>query len=131
MKYIKDGEYPNAEVGKYIYAVRQKQSREGRQYVRIQISVAHDVTRENWYKTPRGRCMKKEQKQLKLYNLNCVEPLLFGWLDQSTWQMDLTNDTCEVHKRRNGISLGMNPKWFADGRKCSEHNKQKNVIHFE
>ena len=44
LKYIKRGKYPKAEVGKYVYAVREGKSREGIQYVRIQLSVAHDAT---------------------------------------------------------------------------------------
>ena len=45
--------------------------------------------------------------------------------------MALTDDMCEVHKIRIWISLGMTSKLCADGNKCSEHNKQTNVIHFE
>ena len=44
MKYIKGEKYPKAEVGKNIYAVREGEYREGRQYVRIKLSIAHDVT---------------------------------------------------------------------------------------
>ena len=47
---MKGGKYPKAKVGKYIYAVR-----EGRQYGRIQLAVAHDVTWDNWCRTIRGR----------------------------------------------------------------------------
>ena len=35
MTYIKDGKYPKAEVGKCVYAVREGQYRELRQYIRI------------------------------------------------------------------------------------------------
>ena len=44
MKYIKGGKYADKEFGKYVYTVRKGQYREGGQYVRIQLSVAHDVT---------------------------------------------------------------------------------------
>ena len=44
LKYIKGGKYPEAEVGKYTYAFREGQYRKGRQYVMIQLSVAHDMT---------------------------------------------------------------------------------------
>ena len=59
LKYINGGKYPKAEVGKYVYAVREVQSREVRQYARIQLSVAHEVTWEDWYTTLRGIWMKK------------------------------------------------------------------------
>ena len=59
---------PEAEVGEYIYSVREGQYREGKQHVRIQLSVAHDMTWDNWYTTLRGRCMKKGEKHLKLCN---------------------------------------------------------------
>ena len=45
--------------------------------------------------------------------------------------MELTYDLCKVHKRRSGISLGMNYKGCADNSEWSEHNKNENVIHFE
>ena len=45
--------------------------------------------------------------------------------------MALTDDLCEVRKRRSGIYLGMNYKRCADGNEWSEHKKQMNVIHFE
>ena len=45
--------------------------------------------------------------------------------------MELTYDLCKVHKRRSGISLGINPKRCADGKKWSEHKKQMNTMHFE
>ena len=51
LNYIKGGNYPKEEVGKYLYAVREVKSREGRQYVRIQLLVAHDVTWDDWYTT--------------------------------------------------------------------------------
>ena len=47
MKYIKYVKYPEAEVGKYVYSIREGQSRKGRQYVRIQLSISHDVTWDN------------------------------------------------------------------------------------
>ena len=75
LKYIKGGKYPEAEVGKYVYAVREGQSRDGRQFVMIQLSVAHNMTWYNWYTNLQGRWMKKVEKQLKLCNLDCVEPL--------------------------------------------------------
>ena len=78
MKYIKSGKYPNSEVGKYVYAVREGQSIEVRQYFRIQLSVAHDVTWDDWYTTLRRRCMKKGEKRLKLCNSYFVDPLGFG-----------------------------------------------------
>ena len=74
-KYIKGGKYPEAEVGKYVYEVREGKSREGRKYVRIQLSVAHDVTWDDWYTTLIRSWMKKGEKQLKLFNLDCVGPL--------------------------------------------------------
>ena len=51
MNYIKGGKYPEVEVGKCVYAVREVQYREGRQYVRIKLLVAHDMARDNWYTT--------------------------------------------------------------------------------
>ena len=59
LKYIKCGKYPEEEVGKYIYAGRYIQYIEGIQYVRTQLSVAHDVTWDNWYTTLRVIWMKK------------------------------------------------------------------------
>ena len=44
LKYIKGGKYSEEEVGKNAYAVREGQSREGRKYTRIQLSVPHYVT---------------------------------------------------------------------------------------
>ena len=44
LKYIKGEKYPEAEVGKYIHAIRAVWYREGKKYVRIQILVAHDIT---------------------------------------------------------------------------------------
>ena len=116
MKYIKDGKYPEAEVGKYVCAVREVKSIEGRKYFRIQLSVAHDLTWNKWYTTLRGLWMKKGKKHLKLCNSYCVDPIWFGKLGRSTWQMVLTNDLCEDHKRHSGISLGMSYKKCADGR---------------
>ena len=43
LKYIKGEKYPDEEVGKYVYAVRDRQYIEVRQYVKIQLSVVHDV----------------------------------------------------------------------------------------
>ena len=126
MKYIKGGKYPDAEVVKYVYAVREIQSLEVIQYVRIQLSVSHDVTWGDWYITLRSRWMKKEEKHLKLFNLECVDPLRFRWLVQSTWQMALTDDLCELHKRHSRISLGMNSKCCSDDRKRSDHKKHTN-----
>ena len=68
-----------------------------------------------WYTILRGHWKKKGKKHLNLFNLDCVDPLWFGWLGNITCQMVLTYDICEVHKRRSGISLGMNSKWCADG----------------
>ena len=45
--------------------------------------------------------------------------------------MELIDDLCEVHKRRSGISLGMDSNHYADGSEWSENKKQKNAIHFE
>ena len=44
LNYTKGVKYPEAEVGKYLYAVREGKYIEGRQYVSIKISVAHYVT---------------------------------------------------------------------------------------
>ena len=44
MNCIKSGKYPEAEVGNYVYAIIEGQSIEGRKYVRIELSVAYDVT---------------------------------------------------------------------------------------
>ena len=44
LNYIRGGKYPEAEVGKYVYAVREGQYIEGIHFVRIQLLVAHDVT---------------------------------------------------------------------------------------
>ena len=131
LKYIKERKYPEAEIGKYLYAVREGESREGRQYVGIQLSVAHDFSWGDWYTTLQGRWMKKVEKHLKLCNLECVDPLWFGWLGRITWQMMPTDDLCEVNKRRSRIYLGMNSKLFADGRRWSENKKHTNAILFE
>ena len=130
LEYIKGEKYPEVEVGKYVYAVREVQSQESRQYVRIKLLVDHDVTWDDWYTTLQCLCMKKGENYLKLCNYDFAEPLWFMWLDQITWQMALTNDSCEVHKRCSGIYLGMNYKRCADGSECSEHKKQGNAIHF-
>ena len=37
LKYIKGKKYPEAEVGKYVYILREGQFREGRQYATIQL----------------------------------------------------------------------------------------------
>ena len=50
MKYIKVGKHPETELGKYVYDVIKGKYREGRKYVRFQLSVYHNVTREEWYK---------------------------------------------------------------------------------
>ena len=110
MKFIKGGKYPEAEIGKYVYAAREGQYRQVRQYVTIKISVAHDVTWDNWYTTPRGRWKNKGKKHLKICNLECVEPLWFGCLGRIAWQIALTNGMCEVHTRRIRISLVVNSK---------------------
>ena len=55
LKYIKGLNYPGTEFGKYIYAIREGQSREGKKYDRIQLSVAHEVTWVECYTTLRGR----------------------------------------------------------------------------
>ena len=75
MRYIKGSKCPETEVGKYIYAIREGKFRDGRQYVRIQLSVAHGLTWGNWYTTLRYRWMNKGGKNLKLCNLKCVDPL--------------------------------------------------------
>ena len=75
LKYIKGSKYPEAEIVKYLYSVIEGQYIEGRQYVSIQLSVAHDVTWDGWYTTPQDQCMKKGEKYLKLCNLDCVNPL--------------------------------------------------------
>ena len=59
LKYIKGGKYPVAEVSKYVYATKEGQSREGIQYVSIQLSVSHVVTWDDWYTTLISRWMKK------------------------------------------------------------------------
>ena len=59
MNYIKGGKKPVAEVGKYVYDVREGKSRESRQYVRIQLSVDYNGTWEYWYTAIRGRWTKK------------------------------------------------------------------------
>ena len=117
LKYTKGSKYPEEEVWKYVYSIRGVQPREVTQYVRIKLSVAHDVTWDNWYTTIRGRWMKKGDKHNKLCNLDCVDLIWFGWVGQSTWNMALTNDLCEVNKRHSEISLGMNYKQCADVRK--------------
>ena len=68
----------------------------------------------DWYTKLRRRWEKKGEKQLKLCNPYCVDPLCFVWIGCSTCQMLLTDDLCEVHKRRSGISLVMNSKMCAD-----------------
>ena len=72
--------------------------------------------------------MKKGEKHLKLCSLDCVDPLWFGCLVQSTWKMMITNDLCEVHKRFRRISLGMNPKQCSDSSEWSEHKTRMNSI---
>ena len=57
--------YPKTEVGKYVYAVREGKSRESRQYVSIQLSVAHEMAWDDWYTTLRGLWIKKGDKHLK------------------------------------------------------------------
>ena len=64
----------------YVYAVREGKFREGKQYVRIQLSVSHDLKWDNWYTTLQFRWMNKVENRLKLCNLECVDPLCFGWL---------------------------------------------------
>ena len=59
LKYIKGWKYSKEEFGKYLYAVREVKSREGRQYVNIQLSVAHGVTWYDWYTTSRELWTKK------------------------------------------------------------------------
>ena len=74
--------------------------------------------------------MKKGEKKIKLFHSYCVDPLYFGWLGRSTWQMALTNSLCEVHKRRSGISFGMNSKRCTDGSEWLKHKKKTNAISF-
>ena len=68
LKYIKGGKSTKEKDGKHVYIVRDGKSREGRQYVRIKISVAHDVTWEDWYTPLRGHWIKKVEKYLKTCN---------------------------------------------------------------
>ena len=49
LKYIKGGKYSDAEVGKYVYAVREGQYIEGRQYFRM----------DDWYTTLRRLLVEK------------------------------------------------------------------------
>ena len=49
------------------------------------------MTWDDWYKTLQGQWMEKRDIKLKLFNVDCVEPLWFGWLFRSTWQMALTD----------------------------------------
>ena len=84
LKYIKGGRYPKTEVGKYVYAIREGKSREGRQYVSIKISLDQDVTWDDWYTTLRGHWTKKGEKYLKICNSDCGNPLWFGWPRRST-----------------------------------------------
>ena len=77
LKYIKGGKYPEVEVGQYVYAVREGKSREGRKYVRIQLSVAHDVTWYDWYTELRGSWMNKVEKHLNLFHSDCVDLIWF------------------------------------------------------
>ena len=44
MKYIKGGKYPNVEIGKFVYAVREVQYISVIQCVGIQLSVYHGMT---------------------------------------------------------------------------------------
>ena len=80
LKYIKGGKYPEVEVGKYIYVVRKGQSIEGRQYVRNQLLIAHDVTWNYWYITLLGQWMKRGEKIIKLCNSECIDPICFWWI---------------------------------------------------
>ena len=54
MNYIEGGKYPEVEFGKYVYSVREGQSREGRQYIREKLSLVHDMTWDDWYTILRG-----------------------------------------------------------------------------
>ena len=47
--------------------MREVQSREGIQYVRVQLSAAHDVTRDDWYTTLRGRWENKGEKHPEFF----------------------------------------------------------------
>ena len=76
---------------------------------------------DDWCTTLRDLRMKKGEKQLKFCNSDYVDPLWFVWLGQITWQMVLTDDLCEVYKRRSGTTLGMNYKQCADGSEWSEY----------
>ena len=75
--------------------------------------------------------MKKREKHPKCYNSERVEPIWFMLLGQISRQMALTDDLYEVNKKRSGISSVMNYKRFADSSEWSEHQKQRNAIHFE
>ena len=130
LKYIKGSKYPEAEIVKYLYSVIEGQYIEGRQYVSIQLSVAHDVTWDGWYTTPQDQCMKKGEKYLKLCNLDCVNPLWIGWIGRINFQMALTDYLCKVHKRRSRICLEMNSKWCAEVSEWLEHNKMTNENQF-
>ena len=68
MNCIKSGKYPEAEVGNYVYAIIEGQSIEGRKYVRIELSVAYDVTWDYYYTTIRDRWMNKGEKHPKVCN---------------------------------------------------------------
>ena len=59
LNFIKGGKYPEAEVGKYVYAIREGQSRYVRQYLSIQLLLVKNVTWNDWYTTLLGRWMKK------------------------------------------------------------------------
>ena len=59
MKYINGGKYPEKQVGKYVYAVKEGKYCKGRQYVHIQLSVDHNVIKDYCYTTLQGRWMNK------------------------------------------------------------------------
>ena len=85
LKYIKGGTCSETEVGKYRYTVIEGKNREGRPYVRIQLSIADDVTWDDWYSTLRGSWRKKGEKQLRICSSDFVDPLWFGWIRRNTW----------------------------------------------
>ena len=59
--------------------------------------------------------MDKVEKHLKLCNVDYVDNLCFWCIVQNTWQIELTDDLCEVHEIHTRIFVGMNFKRCEDG----------------
>ena len=56
---------------------------------------------------------------------DCVDPIWFGWLPKSTWQMDMMDQLKIVHQIQRGLALGMQSKRVADGSSWDEKKGAK------